>query len=220
MARAVTIVASVLGVATCLLMGPAQAGSNRDGALIVHADPLVTYSAGHDYCVNEYRGPSTCSSARTRVDSFGSDAVLVWFIAAFPENASPAINAVQFGIRTTLPDGAVVARGPCGSMVLELPDRDFPENYTGTLVSFSTKRETLVPVYWFGIEGGNGDTFGSAAYPGDGRAVFVDDGDPPVEDQIYRFGEVGWGTDGDNDCPTASYEVRTSTWGAVKGGYR
>jgi hypothetical protein len=207
-------------LALCLTIGVARGGANRDGALIVHADPQIVYSSGRAYCGSNYRGPANCSSAVTDVDGFTTDAILVWFLAAFPRNASPAINAVQFGIATSLSSDAMVAHGPCGSSVLELPDPYFPENYSGTLVSFSTIRETFSPIYWFAIEGTNGGTFGSAVYPGDGRAVFVDDGSPPAEDQIYRFGKVGWGTSGGNDCPQDSYEIRSSTWGVVKGGYR
>ena len=218
MPRAVPAVASVLAV--CLAFGAAWGGSNRDGALIVHADPLILYSSGHEYCVSEYRGPGTCANARVEVDGFLTDAILVWFIAAFPRNASPAINAVQFGISSTLSNDAVVAHGPCGSSTLELADPYFPDAYTGTLVSFSTIQNTFSPIYWFAIEGTGGSTFGSAVYPGDGRAVFVDDGSPPAEDEISRFGSVGWGTGGSNDCPPDAYEIRPSTWGKVKGGYR
>ncbi len=218
MPRAVPLVASVL--AGCLAIGTAWAGSNRDGALIVHADPLIVYSSGRDFCVSEYRGPSTCGNARTEVDGFLTDAILVWFIAAFPRNAHPAINAVQFGISSTLPNGAVVAHGPCGSSLLELATGDSPDYGWGTLVSFSTINDTFSPIYWFAIEGTGGSTFGSAKYPGDDRAVFVDDGNPPAEDDITRFGSVGWGTSGGNDCPPDAYEIRPSTWGKVKGGYR
>jgi hypothetical protein len=222
MTRRVSVLAAVLVamLAACSWSGIASGGANRDGALIVHADPSVVYSAGRDYCAGEYRSPSSCSTARTEVDGFGSDAILVWFIAVFPRNASPAINAVQFGIATNVSSDAVAAHGPCGSSVLELPDPYFPENYTGTLVSFSTIRETMTPVYWFAVEGTSGNTFGSAVYPGDGRAVFVDDGSPPAEDEVSRFGKVGWGSAGSNECPPDAYEIRSSSWGKVKGDYR
>ena len=218
MSRAVPF--GVCAAALCLSVGAAWGGANRDGALIVHADAQIVYSSARDYCVGAYRGPSSCSAAVTEVDAFTTDAILVWFLAAFPRNASPAMNAVQFGVSTTLSPDAVVAHSPCGSSVLELSDRDFPENYTGTLVSFSTIRETLAPLYWFAIDGSGGGTFGSAVYPGDGRAVFVDDGSPPAEDEISRFGKVGWGMSGGNECPPDSYEIRSSTWGGVKSGYR
>jgi len=205
-------------LAVGLAVGTAHGGANRDGALIVHADPLLVYTAGMDVCGSRFQAPSSCARARTEVDALESDAIMVWFIAAFPKNASPAINAVQFGVETTLSGDAVVAHGPCGSNTLQLPDAYFPDNYTGTLVSYSTIRETIAPLYWFAISGSNGDVFGSAVYPGDGRAVFVDDA--IAEDGIYRFGKVGWGVAGGNDCPPDAYEIRSSTWGSVKGGYR
>jgi hypothetical protein len=218
MARNLPLVAAA--VAVCLNLGTAWGGANRDGALIVHADPQTSYSSGNNYCGSGYRGPASCSTATTDVDGFTTDAILVWFIAAFPGNASPAVNAIQFGVTTTISRDAIVARSPCGTSVLELADQDFPSNYTGTLVSFSTIRSTFSPVYWFAVAGTGGDTFGSTYYPGDGRAVFVDDGSPPAEDEFSRFGKVGWGTSGSNDCPVDAYETRASTWGKVKEGYR
>ena len=105
-------------------------------------------------------------------------------------------------------------------MALELPDPGFPDSDTGTLVSMSTEYGTLFPVYWFGVEGQSGDTFGSTIYPGDGRGVWVDDGSPPAEDPIEGFGTAGWNTIGHNDCPPAAFETRSSSWGNVRAGYR
>ncbi len=218
MARGTALVAAAL--AACFALGTAWGGANRDGALIVHADPQTVYSTGRDYCVSGYIGPSSCSNAVTDVDGLTTDAILVWFLVAFPRNANPAINAIQFGVTTTVSGAAIGAHGPCGTSVLELADQDFPMNYTGTLVSLSTIRETLAPIYWFAIEGTMGDTFGSTVYPGDGRAVFVDDASPPNEDEFSRFGKVGWGTSGSNDCPPDQYEIRPSTWGKLKDGFR
>lgn len=197
----------------------ARGGANADGGLIVHADPFIGYTASRDYCESDFRNPGDCLSARTRVDLSG-DPVLVWFIAAFPSNAGPSVTAVQFGLETTVPRGSIVGHGACGSMILELPDPGFPGPFTGNLVSLATERRTFFPVYWFAVEAESGDRFGSGVYPGDNRAVFVDDGSPPAEDQIRRFGSVEWGANGENDCPPSAFETKHSSWGDVKAGYR
>ncbi len=203
-----------------LLAAPiARAGVNSDGALIVHADPFIGYTASRDYCESDFQDPGTCLSARTRVDVAG-EPVLVWLIAAFPGNASPRVSVIQFGLDTTVPRGAIADYAACGSSILELPDPGFPGPYTGNAVYRSVVFDTFFPVYWFAVEGESGDTFGSTVYPGDNRAVFVDDGGPPEEDLIRKFGSVGWGVNGANDCPPSAFETRTSSWGDVKAGYR
>lgn len=211
----------ILSILLAAVLHPlcARGGANGDGGLIVHADPYIGYTASRDYCDQDFQNPGDCLSARTQVSAAG-DPVIVWFIAAFPGNASPAVTAVQFGLDTTVPRGSIAGRGGCGSMLLELPDSGFPGPFTGTLVSFATDYRTFFPIYWFAVEGESGDSFGSGPYPGDNRAVFVDDGSPPAEDRISRFGSVGWGGGGENDCPPSAFDTRSSSWGDVKAGYR
>jgi hypothetical protein len=184
----------------------ALAGKNRDGALLVHTNDDAIYFTSADYCATAL--PATCDQlVATSHTPAGTEEAIIWFLAAFDPVTTPAVTTIQFGITTNLPPGAgyVAASGPCGpGTSLELPDAGFPDVGRGNLVSYTTPRTGLLwPFYWFAVRGREGLTteFGTTVYPGDGRAVFVDDGDPLREDVVTNFGIVRWDTAGSNSCP-------------------
>lgn len=211
----------LLIVCTCVLSTTAWCGRNSDGALIIHTDPSTTYTAGYDYCDQDYLNPGNCISANTQVDSdLEGEAVIVWALASFPAGSSPGVTVVEFGIDHTVSSGNIVSYGPCGPNVIEIPDPNFPGSDSGMTVAFyPSVYKSLFPFYWFAVYGRSGDTFGTSENPATGNASFVDEGNPPQTDYIYRFGYARWGSPGDNDCPP-SVERREATLGEIKSGYR
>lgn len=196
-----------VALAICAICSaPALAGRNRDGAMLVHTDDNAIYYTSTDYCANAL--PVTCEELVTTTHKAPeTDEAIIWFLAVFDPTTSPEVMAVQFGIETNLPtgQGLVVASGACGPDVsLELPEDGFPDVGRGNLVGYTDARtDHIWPFYWFAVLGKDGQSneFGTAVYPGDGRAVFVDNGSPPREDLITDFGVVRWGVAGSNSCP-------------------
>lgn len=196
-----------VGLAICAVCSaPALAGRNKDGAMLVHTDDNAIYYTSMDYCTSA--PPVTCEElVTTSSKAPGTDEAIIWFLAVFDPTTSPEVMTVQFGIETNLPagQGYVVAGAACGpSVSLELPDDGFPDVGRGNLVGYMAARTGHIwPFYWFAVLGkdGQANEFGTTVYPGDGRAVFVDDGSPPREDVINNFGVVRWGVAGSNSCP-------------------
>jgi hypothetical protein len=180
----------------------AIAGRNANGALIVHTDDAVTYTATGDYCLTTYL-PASCEVAVTRTDKDEDTPAVIWLLAAFPDTSSPAVTTIQFGIEHNLPpgEGYFESYGKCGA--LEMPDEGWPETGFGNLLSFgsTSKTELLFPFYWFAAYGFEGAYLGTRTYPNTDEAKFVDDRNPPVEDLVTRFGEVRWQATGFNECP-------------------
>ncbi|MFB3910092.1 MAG: hypothetical protein ACE15D_17015 [Candidatus Eisenbacteria bacterium] len=182
-----------------------RAGKNADGALIVHTDNTVTYTATGDYCGVDLRMPGSCEDAVARSNKNSKTPAVIWILAAFPEESDPAVAGIQFGVEHNLPQGqeGVVAYQACGESPLELPDDGFPGTPGGTLVAYGepVSGSTLFPVCWVAAYGSLGDSLRTAEYPGSGHSYFADDSVPAVEDEITNFGILRWQSDGMNDCP-------------------
>ena len=196
------------GLALLLLgAGPALAGKNNGGAMIVHTDNSVVYTSSADYCTSTM--PATCEAAVTNSSKEPENEVAVlWFLAAFDASASPAVTTIQFGIRHNLPPdvGYFDSYAACGPAPIELPDGDFPEGggdgVSGNVIAYgSAVTDHIFPFYWFGVVGIAGGFVGTRSYPSTDQAKFVDDNQPPFEDIVTRFGTMRWGQDGDNSCP-------------------
>jgi hypothetical protein len=182
----------------------AQAGRNANGALVVHTDDAIVYTGTADYCPTAL--PSACDQLITRTDRpVEEQEAVVWLLAAFPPDASPAVTTIQFGIHHNLPSGLgyFTRWAACGISPLELQDDGWPEpNDCGNLVAYGGPiTQSLFPFYWFAAIGVQGGYFGTRTYPTTNEAKFVDDGNPPVEDGCTLFGTVRWGSAGENACP-------------------
>lgn len=187
--------------------GPAHAGRNANGAMVVHTTDTVTYTSTADYCGAQFNNPSTCAVAGTRTDKPDSEPAVIWLLAAFLSNASPAVTGVQFGLEHNLPvdAGAFARYGACGSGVLELPDEGWPETGLGNTISFGAATTSkLFPFYWFAAYGSDGSYLGTGINPNSRHAIFTDDSNPPAEDECYNFGRIQWFAPGFNNCPVAS----------------
>jgi hypothetical protein len=202
--------AAIWGAFFICLLNPMQvlAGRNGNGALIVHTNDAVNYSAGADYCTTFFDNPGSCENAITRTDKDEETPAVIWVLAAFHPDSSPAVTAVQFGLDDNIPqgDGYWANWGKCGPGVLEIADDGWPDTGKNVALAYSEARtDSLFPLYWMAVYG---FTYPDTAYlgtrnytRGDSLAEFADTSDPPVLDAIPRFGMVRWFTSGSNDCP-------------------
>jgi len=190
------------------LVGPAQAGKNAGGALIVHTNDEVTFTTTGDYCGVDFDDPGTCENALTRTDKDENTSAVIWFLAAFPDTANPAVTVIYFGIDHNLPQGQGYIPnwgycGPAGS--LEVPDGGWPDDPSaGNSLAFGSPvtGDTLFPFYWFAAYGFEGAYLGTAINPTGVYAAFVDDSVPGVQDGVTKFGTVRWYAVGANECPS------------------
>jgi hypothetical protein len=196
---------TILILAGCLavLAGPALAGRNANGALVVHTTPE-----------NIYRFPNFCATATPTVceelNPTSQDdidiATVIWFLAAFDAQASPGVTAIQFGIQHSLPagEGYFEYWRDCGPVPSEVPDAGWPEvSDTGNILSFAYPvYDTVFKFYFFAVWHDSEQDFVSIrTYPATDEAKFFDTTNPPVEDRIYNFGTIRWEVPGENQCP-------------------
>jgi hypothetical protein len=196
---------TILILAGCLavLAGPALAGRNANGALVVHTTPE-----------NIYRFPNFCATATPTVceelNPTSQDdidiATVIWFLAAFQAQASPGVTAIQFGIQHSLPAGQGYFEywRDCGPEPSEVPDAGWPEvSDTGNILSFADPvYDTVFKFYFFAVWHDSEQDFVSIrTYPATDEAKFFDTTNPPVEDRIYNFGTIRWEVPGENQCP-------------------
>jgi hypothetical protein len=180
--------------------GPAMAGHNADGAMVLHTNDAVTYSIGSNYCAN-YPLPPACVDLATQSNRIEQPAI-IWVVGAFPDSASPEVRAYQFGISHNLDPESFVRYGPCGPGFIEIGDPTWPhESGSGTAVAYSqaVNPQPMFKMYWFAVTGIVGSYLQTSPYhPGSDQAAFWDGS---VVDPCQRFGTLRWGTPGENQCP-------------------
>ncbi len=181
-------------------------GPNVDGAIIVHTNDSYAYLST-TVCTTPLGQPASCEEAITQTDK--SVGVVVWFLAAFPPYASPAVASVYFGFDYDDANLDPSERfGPCGPPgTIEAPDAGWPQNVAGNAVGFGTPvlGNTLFRFYYFKVSdylGQPGPYLCSAINPTGGYAAFFDDSFPPGQNNVTRFGCINWyGDGGMNECP-------------------
>jgi hypothetical protein len=188
-----------------LLCSPAMAGKNLGGALIVHTNDANGYTGGVCGRFETQDNPGSCENAGTQTNKDENTPALIWLIAAFTPAHNPGVSAVYFGLNHNLPVNQQYFPnfglcGPAGT--LELPDAGWPD-MGGNTVAFSSPivGDTFFPFYHLNAYGFAGAFVGTGINPTGGYAAFVDDSNPPVQDNVTLFGVVRWGTIGHNDCP-------------------
>jgi hypothetical protein len=193
-----------------LISSPSMAGRNARGAMVVHTDDAIGFSAGWDYCAQNPPPGNLCDMlVPTSNRPVEETETIVWLIGAWLPTWSPCVTAFQFGVYHNLPSGQgyFVGHGPCGPDALEIPDPTFPEESgTGVAVAYGTRvyPAFVLKMYWLAIVGVDGGEFSTGPYPNINppRAQFADDSSPPVIDDCYRFGTLRWAPDwGVNNCP-------------------
>jgi hypothetical protein len=184
------------------LAGAASAGRNANGALVVHTNDTYNYSA-QTACYQLDGGPESCEELNTQAGRQSGQ--VIWLVCAFPEQSSPGVTVIYFGIDyddNLDPGAAYRFCGPAGS--LEVPDSGWPYEGRGNSVAFgSPVFNHMYPFYVFKVDSyGDGATewFSTTINPTGGYAAYVDDSNPPVIDECTRFGTIRWGTAGQNDC--------------------
>jgi hypothetical protein len=189
-----------------LLCSPAMAGKNANGALVVHTNDANAYTTvGLCGRFDTVDNPGGCEQAGTQTNKDDATPALIWCIAAFLPTANPGVAVIYSGLNHNLPPGQGYFNnfglcGPAGSF--ELPDAGWPDT-GGNSVAFGTPivGDTFFPFYFLNAFGFAGAFVGTAINPTGGYAAFIDDSNPPVQDDIVQFGTVRWGTLGQNDCP-------------------
>ena len=148
-------------------------------------------------------GAIPCSpSAANPTSTMPAGVPHVWYVmAAFPENSCPRLKGVSFRVDYERTRMVILAQGPASgtfevTLDSDLDGQPFPASGSGTGVAFDTVRTSLLQeVYWFagyayGCAGGA--VFSLRAKDREDHA-FVDDSQPPLQDYIAGFGDLGLG---------------------------
>jgi len=196
----------MLGI-MALICSPAMAGKNANGAMVVHTDDAHAWTFANMCGQFDIWYPDiTCPDLGTQTDKDEATGALIWFLAAFPDAASPGVTVVYFGHDHNLPQYYQDNWGFCGPTgTLEVPDGGWPDApaTAGNSVAFGSPivGDHLFPFYYFNAYGFSGAYYCSAINPTGGYAAFVDDSNPPSQDECFRFGCVRWYEPGQNECP-------------------
>jgi hypothetical protein len=188
----------------CLLgalpvVGPAYAGPNAGGTLIIHDTGLLG-SVGPEGPV--FTPLAECDAADTEA-AVGVECTWVVY-AAFPVEGIPRFKGLTFQER--FDPAALIITG--GGMTDSIAGRvvgygGWPTTDGGVAwVTFNPAQTAkLVPICWFsGEAAASGATFRVSENP-EAWAVFEDDSSPPEEDPVLGFGTLGFGAAGSNRCP-------------------
>lgn len=218
------LVISGLALSFC---GLAHAGKNERGALIVHTDDTMFWRYPHLQC--DYWDDwnlSLCEEANTQTDR-SLDPSLIWFISAFPLDSDPSVTACCFGVDHNLPVDYIYWHNwqPCGPAgTYETAEYEWPYDpeTASNCVMFGSpvSGNLFFPLYYFIVWGLEDTYFGSSINLDYGAAFFVDDSNPPVEDEITKFGQVRWFEPGYNECPDQPVASTETTWGKIRSRYR
>ncbi len=191
------------------LAGPALAGPNEGGTLILHANPSLTFTSDiTNYC--GMAGLDSCSHAVTSVAWESEKKIVFHAIAAFPPGSQPRLKGLSFGISYDPAKFILAARGSCADF--ELPDGAWPDSGSGTAQTWTTETQTglLTECYWLcgyayaeDEESPDSATVELIPHPLHG-GTFVDSSFPAQVDTIAAFGRLGFGAAGGVPCPTQS----------------
>lgn len=188
-----------------LAAGPALAGPNGGGTLIVH-DTGQTFSRWDDMVWPA--PPASCEAvdnqAMVGMDMYNR--APFWQVcAAFPAGSSPRLKALAFGEHLTLGMFILGAEVPNPAEDFEIPQDGWPSaDGGGIAISFlQVKTDLICEVYRFwGYAYYEGDIFATRTHPTN-QSIFVDDSTPPREDPIAGFSSLGFGVPGVTVCPEA-----------------
>ncbi len=192
-----------------LMCSPAMAGRNANGAMLLHVNPNLVYSALQPYCDDvAYPIPTTCDGLVTDDTRDPSVESMIWMVAAFANGASPGVLAFQVGLGGNVDNSWFTDFAPCGPAgFFEIPDVGWPGTGTGTAVAYPTSvHSILFKMYWFACGSpGVGSTLSTTNYyAGDHHAEWADDSTPPVTDFCNLFGTIEWGGPGSKQCPSGA----------------
>jgi hypothetical protein len=182
--------------------GPAVAGPNAGGVVVLHANPNLVYSAStSSYCGQS--GLTSCEQAQFSVNR--TDPVVFHALAAFPDGASPSLIGVVFGITYDESVLRVIGHGACGDV--EYTDPGWPGANTAGYVGWNVPQTAhLTEFYWFAAYdySATPTTFRLRSDPEQG-GFFLNLVNPTDPDPIADYGALGFFTSGSNPClPSAA----------------
>lgn len=166
---------------------PPDSGPNKGGALVLHCTPDISTTRDGVVDVN------SCEDVVVSVPGDDS-AVVLYLFAVFPDEVSPEVTGVQFGITYTT---EVASSGRDANVVFELPTTDWPSSGSGvalTVTEHDPIRSHMFPVYWFLAYAYDGSSFEIGRHPYFGRPAFYDASIPSVADSVWALGKVGFGS--------------------------
>lgn len=190
----------LFGLIALFLVGPAAAGPNAGGVLVVH-------DCGYDLsCEMGNIVPTSCATVDNQLPASAGPCARFWKVyAAFPECSSPRLKGLAMGavfannvyvIGSSLPD----------PLDFEVPEGGWPLTSGGgvgiNFVTSGTKTTLMSEVYWFyGYSYGVG-TWSLAPHPTQ-PTTFMDDASTPQMDPIAELGSLGFGVPGSTPCPAS-----------------
>jgi hypothetical protein len=208
-AHGAIVTLAVLGAALCLLALPAQAGPHEFGVLVPHVNLQIEYTYGADY--DGQSGVRDCSQLTTSGPT-SPERPLVWYVlASFASSPGPVrLAGLEFGFgdydasRVGFVDYGIAGKFGYGGEI-EVPFSGWPGPNSGVVMAWGQDHvhtEELVEIYWFSsyVYGDVQIPLGPDAYSGSGG--FATDGLPPVVDEVYDYGTLGFGVEGYNPCGT------------------
>ena len=213
----------VLALVFWFVAGPALAGPNAGGTLVVH-------ELGLNASCEINPDPASCSQIDVEASLTPG---LCWFnawkvFAAFPDDAAPRLKGVAMGADFGPAVVIAYAEVPDPGSDFVVMENGWPYASGGTVgISFGTTQTSqFVPCYLFAGYAYYVDRFAVVPHPAHPRGFF-DDSEPPVEDYIAGFGWLGFGQPGYAPCPSPEAapdagdapQVEQS-WGKIKAGYR
>jgi hypothetical protein len=205
-----------------MLLAGSFAGPNKGVILGVHGN-VGGIDTNGDPCT-AIALPWTCWELVPTATPDGNG--VEWFlIVAVREPEELAFNTITFGIGDFDAEVCYISMyGPCFSEFspLEIPTDDWPGVTSGTSVSWAPECLTgnIVPVYYFGIY-----VYAPGAiplgpfYPGQDENL-VSCNEPPEEDAIWAYGEIGCGGYPVDPLVCDEPLVMQTTWGQIKAVYR
>ena len=176
------------------------AGPNAGGSLIIHANRALSYTDGNTgYCAQS--ALASCDEAVVTVPANSDSTVVFYVLASFPENSSPRLLGLTYGIQYNSALISLDDYGVCAEH--ELAMDTWPASGSGTSVVWdAAQTATLTEVYWFAAHTYakvSSATFALTAHP-DQDGLFGDDSVPAQLDEIAAYGELGFGTQGLQAC--------------------
>jgi hypothetical protein len=184
-----------------VLFGPALAGPNAGGVILLHCNEGIEFSSSsYDYCGQS--GLSECAEADVRVDR--ETPAVFYALAAFPESSSPRMISVSFGVNYDPALLALVGHGRCADS--EMTDDTWPAPATGAIVFWQTAQTgRLTEFYWFAAYdyAGAQASFQLTPHPWS-EGLFCDDSSYGYLDPIADYGTLGFFTDGYLPCPPSN----------------
>lgn len=178
----------------------AAAGPNVDGTLILHANPALSYTTdATSYCGQS--NLSECYLALATTPANPTAPTVFHALAAFPDDSSPSVKGVTFGVDYDQAAFTLVDWGHCANF--ELATASWPLPQSGTALTWnSPKTNRLFDAYWFAgySTGLTPTTFELSLHPTQG-ATFADDATPSNLDEVAAFGTLGFNIPGSIPCP-------------------